>query len=170
MVTYISWLSIFISWKPVIFFLLGQQWQMKDLGNMWMETCYSGQQMWNLMKDIKVQHSLLNCCMNHSAFLTIFSWTNWVQVFILESLLEVCMVVLWLCKLSEEVVSCAEASQMSTVTGVLLFSASFVAEIFTWYIYSFPKCSNGLTETDQTNGGSESKPKGISGNIFKEWL
>ena len=28
---------------------------------------------------------------------------------------------------------------------------SFVAEIFTWYLYSFPKCSNGLTETDQTN-------------------
>ena len=26
----------------------------------------------------------------------------------------------------------------STVTGVLLFLASFVAEIFTWYLYSFP--------------------------------
>ena len=27
-----------------------------------------------------------------------------------------------------------------SVTGVLLFSASFVAEIFTWYLYLFPKC------------------------------
>ena len=29
----------------------------------------------------------------------------------------------------------------------LLFSASFIAEIFTWYLNLFPKCSNGLTET-----------------------
>ena len=48
--------------------------------------------------------------------------------------------------------------KLSTVTGVLLFSASLVAKIFTWYLNSFSKCSNGLTETYQTNGGSESKP------------
>ena len=49
----------------------------------------------------------------------------------------------------------------STVTGVLLFSASFFAEIFTWYVYSFLNCSNGLTETymyQLTKCGSESKP------------
>ena len=118
--TYIFRLPISISWKTVfsfcnLLFLLGQQWQMKDLGNMWMGTCYSGQQMWDLTKDIEVQYNTpFSFWIN--AWTTVHFWPLsaeqifLVQVFVLESLIEVCLLVLWLCKLCEEAVSCAGAS------------------------------------------------------------